>query len=504
MALVELKDITKMYGTLAANDGVSLELNKGEILAIVGENGAGKSTLMKIMYGLEIPTSGDIYVNGEKQRFHYPLDAIRKGIGMVQQHFMLIEPFTVAENIVYSNEPKKGLFFDRRKAVQITEELCEKYKLYIDPNAVVRDCPVGLQQRIEILKVLYQQAEIIIFDEPSAVLTPQETTQLLHTIKSLSEMGKSIILITHKLNEVFAVADRVVVMRQGKVVGNMDIKDTNFEELSFLMVGRQLEAEVIPDVKKGGVCLEVSDLHVAGKGEKDSVDGLSLHVDKGEIVGIAGVSGNGQSELIRAITGLLPVSGGSVKVDGKEIANLTPKEIRDSGVSCIPEDRYLWGSAREATLEENCIMYMHGKEPLSKNGILDRKKIRSFVTDTFEHFDVRYMSVSQKMSEMSGGNAQKVVLAREVMQKSPFLIAAEPTRGLDTGAIEYVHQALLKKKEEGDAILLVSSELSEIMSLSDRIYVLYDGRRAGEFNREDATEEKLGILMMGGSLNEKQ
>ena len=502
VALVELKDITKVYGNLKANDRVSLELNKGEILAVVGENGAGKSTLMKIMYGLETPTSGEIRVNGELQHFHYPLDAIAKGIGMVQQHFMLIEPFTAAENIVYSKEPRNGLFFDRKKAIKITEELCDKYKLYIDPTALVKDCPVGVQQRIEILKVLYQQAEIIIFDEPSAVLTPQETSQLLKTIKDLSEMGKSIILITHKLNEVFAVADRVVVMRHGQVVGNMDIHETDMDQLSFLMVGRQLAKQKIPAVEKGPACLELTDLHVSGNGTMDAIDGVSLHVDKGEIVGIAGVSGNGQSELIRAITGLLPVASGKVTLEGKDITNRTPREIRECGLACIPEDRYLWGSAREATLAENGIMYIHNKQPLSKNGWLNKKKVESFIEETFEKFDVRYGSSSQKMSELSGGNAQKVVLAREVVQKTPFLIAAEPTRGLDIGAIEYVHQALIKKKEEGDSVLLVSSELSEIMSLSDRIYIFYNGKIAGEFTREEATEEKLGLLMMGGQINE--
>lgn len=500
MAQIELKNIVKMYDELKANDNVSIELNKGEILAIVGENGAGKSTLMKILYGLEQPTSGEIYVNGERKKFHTPHDAIASGIGMVQQHFMLIEPFTVAENIVYSKEPKKGIFFDRNQAVKITEELCEKYKLYIDPKAKVANCPVGLQQRIEILKVLYQQAEIIIFDEPSAVLTPQETSELLQTIKDLASLGKSIILITHKLNEVFAVADRVVVMRLGKVVGNMPIKDTTIEELSYLMVGRQLVKHIIPKIEVGDVSLNVEDLHVEGHGAKHAVDGVTMHVNRGEIVGIAGVSGNGQSELIRAITGLLPVESGKVEIEGNNVTNKTPKQIRDAGLTCIPEDRYLWGSAREATLEETCIMGMHNKEPLSKNGILHKKKIHSFVEETFNNFDVRYTSTGQFMGELSGGNAQKVVLAREVVQHSPFLIAAEPTRGLDVGAIEYVHQALIDKKEAGDAVLLVSSELSEVMSLSDRIYVLYDGKVAGEFTRENATEENLGILMMGGTL----
>ena len=501
MAFVEMRGITKQYGTLLANDDVSLTLEKGEILAVVGENGAGKSTLMKILYGLERPTSGEILINGEKQNFHYPLDAVEKGIGMVQQHFMLIEPFTVAENIVYSKEPRKGLFFDRKRAVEITKELCEKYKLYIDPNARVKDCPVGLQQRIEILKVLYQQTDIIIFDEPSAVLTPQETDELLKTIKTLAEMGKSIILITHKLNEVFAVSDRVVVLRRGKVVGDMPISETTTEEVSYLMVGRTLRKREIPQVEKGGRCLDVQGLTLEGKGgAKRILDELSLHVDRGEIVGIAGVSGNGQSELIRVITGLLPADGGRVSINDKDVTNKNPGQIRGAGCTCIPEDRYLWGCAPDATLEETGIMTMHKAPPLSSHGILKKKTIRKFIVDTFRQFDVRYTSVTQHMRELSGGNAQKVIIAREMVENAPSLIAAEPTRGLEGGAIEYVHESLLKKKGQGDAVLLVSSELSEILSLSDRIYVMYEGRTVGEFTRETATEEKLGILMMGGTL----
>ncbi len=499
MALVEMHGITKQYGKLLANNNISFSLEKGEILAVVGENGAGKSTLMKILYGLERPTSGDILINGEKQAFHCPRDAVNKGIGMVQQHFMLIEPFTVAENIVYSKEPKKGIFFDRKKAVKITEELCEKYKLYIDPNAKVKDCSVGLQQRIEILKVLYQDTDIIIFDEPSAVLTPQETEELLKTIKTLSEMGKSIIFITHKLNEVFALCDRVVVLRAGQIVGERKISEANFEEISYMMVGRKLAENKIPKVEKGEECLRVENL-VVGNGTKPAVDGVSMHIDGGEIVGIAGVSGNGQSEIIQAITGLLPVKEGKISINGTDVTNKTPGYIRASGCTCIPEDRYLWGCSTQATLEETAIMSMHNKKPLSVHGILKRPTIHKFVLDAFEKFDLRYSSVNQKMGELSGGNAQKVIIARELIQNKPFLIAAEPTRGLDIGAIEYVHKKLLDKKANGGSIMLVSSELSEILSLSDRIYVMYDGKIAGEFAHENANEDNVGILMMGGEI----
>lgn len=499
MALVEMRNITKQYGKLLANNNISFSLEKGEILAVVGENGAGKSTLMKILYGLERPTSGEILINGEKQSFHCPRDAVNKGIGMVQQHFMLIEPFTVAENIVYSKEPRKGIFFDRKKAVKITEELCEKYKLYIDPSSRVKDCSVGLQQRIEILKVLYQKTDIIIFDEPSAVLTPQETEELLKTVKTLSEMGKSIIFITHKLNEVFAICDRVVVLRAGQIVGEKRISETNFEEISYMMVGRKLVENKIPKVKNGDECLHVEGLTV-GRGNKHLVDSVSMHVDSGEIVGIAGVSGNGQSELIQAISGLIPTENGKILINGKDITNKNPGYIRNSGCTCIPEDRYLWGCSREATLEETGIMSMHNRKPLSSHGLLKRKTIRKFILEAFSKFDVRYSSVNQKMGELSGGNAQKVIIARELVQNKPFLIAAEPTRGLDVGAIEYVHRTLLEKKAAGGSILLVSSELSEIISLSDRIYVMYDGKIVGEFNRANANEESIGILMMGGAM----
>lgn len=499
--LIRMNEITKTFGSLVANDKVNLWLDRGEILAVVGENGAGKSTLMKILYGLEACDSGEILINDKPVRFHSPHDAIANGIGMVQQHFMLFPPFTAAENIVYAHEKKKGLLFDRKKSSEEVRLICEKYGLYVDPEIKVEDCPVGIQQRIEILKVLYQGVDIIIFDEPSAVLTPQEVDELLQTVRDLKASGKSIILITHKLNEVMAVADRVMVMRSGKVVKQMAKKDTSIDEMSFLMVGHQLEAREIKKPRKGNVCLEVEDLVLSGAGGRNILDALSINVRRGEIVGIAGVSGNGQSELIQCITGLLRSSGGSIKIEGKDITGASVSEIREAGCACIPEDRYKWGSASEASLEENCIMAHHTQERFMKHGIFKSSAVSSFSAEIMDEFDVRYNSKDQKMRDLSGGNAQKLIVAREISQNSPFLIAAEPTRGIDIGAIDYIHGKLLDKRDNGDAILLISSELSEIMELSDRIYVMYEGKIAGEFTRENASREKVGLLMMGGKLN---
>lgn len=501
--LLEMKHITKVYGALRANDDVHLTLDKGEILAVVGENGAGKSTLMKILYGLEQPTSGEIYLNGERQHFRSPHDAIAKKIGMVQQHFMLFNSCTVAENIVYGREPRKrGLFFDRKAAVKITEELCQRYGLHIDPRRLAGDCPVGLQQRVEILKVLYQDADIIIFDEPSAVLTPQEVGELLATMRKLAEMGKSIIIITHKLHEVMAVADRVMVMRLGKYIQEMKKSETSIEEMSFLMVGRHIVERQVPPQKTTGPVLDVQDLVLAGTDAKNILDHFSIHVDGGEIVGIAGVSGNGQSELIQCLTGLLAPTSGRVLLKGEDVAGQTVGRIREAGCACIPEDRYHWGCAAKATLTETAIMAHQHKPELSRRGLLNGKNARAFTQSQLDGYDVRNSGQSQKAGELSGGNIQKLIVAREIEQRSPLLIAAEPTRGVDIGAMEFIHNKLLEKRERGDAVLLISSELTEIMSLSDRIYVIFEGRAVGEFRKADATEEGLGILMMGGKLHE--
>jgi len=501
--ILQMKNIRKVYNnTVLANDNIDIDLNEGEILAIVGENGAGKSTIMKILYGLERPTGGEIYVRGELQNFKNPQDAIKKGIGMVQQNFMLFGPFTVAENIVYGNEPKSGIFFDRNKAVNTVNELCEKYGLFIDPTLKIKDCPVGLQQRAEILKILYQDADIIIFDEPTAVLTPQEVRELLKTIKDLAKLGKSVIIITHKLQEVMEVAEKVVIMRNGKKVAQMRKEDTNIEEMSYLMVGRRL---IETDVSKpivGENILNVKDLRYETSEGKKMLNGLNIQVNAGEIVGIAGVSGNGQTELIECITGLSKAIGGEIILNNKNIINKSVSEIRDTSLAFIPEDRFLTGCAREANLVETGIMGHYKKEEFSKNGILKNNDIRNFVNGLLDDYGVRYSDMSQKAGQLSGGNIQKLIVAREVEQNTRLLIAAEPTRGVDVGAMEFIHDQLLKKRDNNDAVLLISSELTEIMSLSDRVYVIYTGKVVGEFTREEATSEKLGLLMMGGKLHD--
>ncbi len=501
--LLEMKGITKKYGDLVANDNINLSLNKGEILAICGENGAGKSTIMKILYGLESATSGEIYLNGELVNFKSPQNSIEKGIGMVQQHFMLFAPFTAAENIVYGKEPKKnGVFFDKKAARKTVLELCEKYGLDIDPDAKVGECSVGMQQRIEILKVLYQDADIIIFDEPSAVLTPQEVSELLITIKNLADMGKSIIIITHKLHEIMQVADRVFIMRGGKYIKDMKKEDTSIEEMSYLMVGRHLVGGEIPPQETGEVVLDIDNLVLTGENKKPILDNFSMQVREGEIVGIAGVSGNGQSELIQCITGLLPYNSGDIKVAGNDIKGKTVMEIRQVGCACIPEDRYLWGCAKKATLSETALMAKQRSERFSSRGVLKNKQINSETKSLLDSYNVSYSGVSQRAEELSGGNLQKVIVAREIEHNAKLLISAEPTRGVDIGAMEYIHSKLLEKRAAGDAVLLISSELSEIMSLSDRVYVIYDGKVAGMFNKDQLDSEKLGLLMMGGHLDD--
>lgn len=500
--LIRMENIVKTYGSLFANDRVDLNLEKGEILAVVGENGAGKSTLMKILYGLEQADEGRILINGRPARFRSPHDAIANGIGMVQQHFMLFPPFTAAENIVYTHETRRGPFFDRRAAEKKVAELSKRYGLEIDPSVRVADCPVGIQQRIEILKVLHQGVDIIIFDEPSAVLTPQEIDELLQTIRDLKAAGKSIILITHKLNEVMAVADRVLVMRNGKVVKEMPKSETSIEEMSYLMVGRQIEARPIGEAPKGGTTLEIEDLVLRGKGKRNAINHLSLSVRAGEIVGIAGVSGNGQSELIQCVTGLARFQKGRILINGKDTSGLPPSKIRASGCACIPEDRYFWGSAAEATLNENCIMAHYHNPKYLRMGIFKTRNVKKFAGEMMRSYDVRHGSQEQEMRELSGGNAQKLIVAREMFQNSPLLIAAEPTRGIDIGAADYIHGKLLDKRGNGGSVLLISSELSEIMELSDRIYVMFEGGIAGEFTRGDASREKIGLLMTGGKANE--
>lgn len=497
--IFEMKNIVKMYDSVCANDDVSLHLNRGEILAIVGENGAGKSTIMKILYGLVKPTSGEIYVNGERKRFRTPSDAMAAGIGMVQQHFMLFEDLTVAENIVFKNEIHKGPFMDMKKTVEAVQTLSDKYQLKIDPNAKISDCTVGLRQRVEILKILYQNAEIIIFDEPSAVLTPLEVEALLETMKNLAKAGKSIVLITHKLQEVMNVSDRVYVMRQGKVVAERMTKDTDMDELAFLMVGRQIVNRDIETIENDTVLLETKDLRYTQDGV-EILRGVNIHVNSGEIVGIAGVSGNGQSELISCITGLTHLSSGQVLLRGEDVSGKSVREIRESGLAHISEDRYVWGGALEGTLAENTVMSRQDQQPFSKHGFMRHGKVRQYAKDLIRGFSVKAADSQQKLHELSGGNAQKLIVAREMSLETPVLICFEPTRGIDIGAMESIHDRMIQRRSEGAGILLVSSELTEIMSLSDRIYVIYEGRINGEFKRDSMDDKSLGLLMLGGKI----
>lgn len=494
---LELKNIIKTYGNVIANDNITFGLNEGEILAIIGENGAGKTTIMKVLYGLEQPDSGEIYIKGKKTEMKSAQAAIAQGIGMVQQHFMLFESYTVAENIVYSKEPHKGMFFDRKKANEIVRKLSADYGLLIDPALKISECSVGMRQRIEILKVLYQNVEIIIFDEPTAVLVPQEVEELLKTLKNLKKLGKSIIIITHKLNEVMNVADRAVILRKGQYIGEKIISKTSVKELAFAMVGKEIPTRHVEKKQPGEAVLKIKNLHY----EKDGtaiLNGIDLDVRHGEVVGIAGVSGNGQTELIQCITGLAHASEGSVKLNDKEISNCTVREIRDSGCAHIPEDRFMHGCAASASLEEATIMGYYYKVEFSRNGILNNPKKKTFTKHLLDKYSVRYGEQTDRASSLSGGNLQKLIVAREIEHGTDLLIAAEPTRGVDIGAMEFIHDRIIEKRNKGDAVLLISSELTEIMSLSDRIYVIYDGVIKGEFTRETADSEEIGYLMMGG------
>ncbi|MED4780193.1 ABC transporter ATP-binding protein [Brevibacillus choshinensis] len=498
---LEMKQMTKKYGKFTANDKVSFTLEAGEVHAIVGENGAGKTTLMRMLYGMEQPTSGEIVLNGKPVAFRGPNDAIQSGIGMVHQHFMLFGEFSVAENIVIGYEPKQAGFFQRAEAVEKVRALSEQYRIPIDPQAKVSVCSVGEQQRVEILKVLYQGAEIIVLDEPTAVLTPLEVKDLLQTIRHLAASGKSVILITHKLQEVMEVSDRITVLRGGRVTGTVSRNETNVDDLARLMVGRELEqlSQRVP--LDGERLLHVDQVTMREK--QTLLDNVSFAVHHGEIVGIAGVSGNGQSELLQAINGLRPVQEGKIHLGSADVTNKSVETIRKAGVAHIPEDRYLWGTAKQESVEENALMGYQRKPEFYRRGVILRDAFRQVVRGWVDRFAIKTGSrqLQELAGNLSGGNLQKLIVARELGQDTPLLIAAEPTRGVDIGAMEYIHQALIEKRNSGDGILLVSSELSEILALSDRILVMYKGRIAGELARSEATEEKISVLMAGGNVH---
>lgn len=499
---LEMHDMTKKYGDFLANDGVSIKLKKGEILAIVGENGAGKTTLMRMLYGLEQPTSGEIVLNGKSVHFKGPEHGIEHGIGMVHQHFMLFPDFTVTENIVIGREPKSYGFFNRKEAVKAVQKLVDQYGITVNPSSKTGACSVGEQQRVEILKVLYQGADIIILDEPTAVLTPSEVDELLNTIRFLASQGKSIILITHKLREVMKVADRITILRNGRVTGQVKKSETTADELAKLMVGRELQELSERDQLEGDPLLEVKEITIRGKSSKPILDNVSLTVNRGEILGIAGVSGNGQSELIQAISGLKKVDAGSILLDSNDVTDTTVAFRRNAGLSHIPEDRYLWGASKDASIIDTGFMGYYKQKRFNKNSVLLKKAFRRQLSEWVSRFEIKAASLDDQAGKLSGGNLQKLIVARELGFKTDFLIAAEPTRGVDIGAMEYIHEALLTKRNNGDGILLVSSELSEILALSDRIAVMYEGKVAGVLDRKDTSEEKLSVLMAGGKENE--
>lgn len=498
--VIEMRNIVRKFGDFVANDGINLTVHKGEIHAILGENGAGKSTLMNQLYGLLKPTSGDILVRGKKIVMNNPKDAIEVGIGMVHQHFMLVQPFTVTENIVLGTEPVSGMKLDMATARKNVVEISEKYGLSIDPDAKIEDISVGMQQRVEILKALYRGAEILILDEPTSSLTPQEIVELIQIMHNLTEDGKSIILITHKLKEIKESADFCTIIRAGKYIDTVDVDDVTENDLASMMVGRKVTFKVDkPEQEPGEVILDVKDLHGLDYRGVEILKGLNLQVHAGEIVGIAGIDGNGQTELVEILTGLRKGTSGEATVHGVSIFNKSPRFGFDHGVSSIPADRQKHGLLLDFSIEDNLILQNYEEKPFSQRHILQRKPIFDHATDSIKNFDIRPSSSEKRPAgTLSGGNQQKVIIAREVQNDKDLLIAVNPTRGLDVGAIEYVHNYIVQQRNKGKAVLLVSFELDEIMSLSDVIDVIFDGQIVCSIPGNQANENDLGLMMAGG------
>lgn len=503
--VIEMRDITKVFGGFVANDKINLHLRKGEIHALLGENGAGKSTLMNMLAGLLEPTSGEIAVNGQVVNLDSPSKAASLGIGMVHQHFMLVEAFTVAENIILGSELTKNGVLDIAGASKEIKALSERYGLAVDPSAKVADISVGAQQRVEILKTLYRGADILIFDEPTAVLTPSEIDELMAIMKNLVKEGKSIILITHKLDEIRAVSDRVTVIRRGKSIETVEIAGATNADLAEIMVGRSVSFKTEKQASKPKeVVLSIKDLVVNENRGVPAVKNLSLDVRAGEIVGIAGIDGNGQSELIQAITGLRKVESGSIELKGDSIVGLHPRQITELSVGHVPEDRHRDGLILEMMISENIALQTYYKEPHSKNGILNYSNITSYAKKLMEEFDVRAASELVPAAALSGGNQQKAIIAREIDRDPDLLIVSQPTRGLDVGAIEYIHKRLIEERDNGKAVLVVSFELDEILNVSDRIAVIHDGKIQGIVSPETTNKQELGVLMAGGNLGKEK
>ena len=502
--IIEMLNIRKEFPGIVANDDITLQLRRGEIHALLGENGAGKSTLMSVLFGLYQPEAGVIKKNGEVVRINNPNDATALNIGMVHQHFKLVDVFTVLENIILGAEDTKMGFLQKKEARKKVQALSEKYKLHVDLNARIEDISVGMQQRTEILKMLYRDNEILIFDEPTAVLTPQEIDELMDIMRGFAKEGKSILFITHKLNEIMAVADRCTVLRKGKCIGTVEIRQTNKQELSNMMVGRpvQLQVEKGP-ANPGEVILDVQGLTVPSKLHKNNaVKEVSFQVRSGEIVCIAGIDGNGQSELVYGLTGLEKASKGKITLCGKDISKYSIHKRNQSGISHIPEDRHKHGLVLDDTLENNIVLQRFNEPGFQKMGFINRTAVREYAERIIGQYDVRSGQGPVTIARsMSGGNQQKAIIGREIDRENPLLIAVQPTRGLDVGAIEYIHSELVSQRDAGKAILLVSLELDEVMNLSDRILVMYEGEIVGELDPKATTVQELGLYMAGAKRN---
>ncbi len=498
--VIEMSHITKVFPGIKANDDITLTLKKGEIHALLGENGAGKSTLMSVLFGLYQPDGGQIFYQGNPVKINNPNDATALGIGMVHQHFKLVECFTVLENIILGAETTKLGFLQKKQAREKVMALSEKYGLQIDPDAKIEDITVGMQQRVEILKMLYRENDILIFDEPTAVLTPQEIDELMQIMKNLAAEGKSILFITHKLNEIMAVSDRCSVLRKGRYIGTVNISDTDKQSLSNMMVGRPVQLVVDKDAAHpADVVLSVQHLSVKSKlHKKDAVHDVSFDVRAGEVVCIAGIDGNGQTELVYGLSGLEPLESGKIELCGKDITGLSIRRRSLSGMSHIPEDRHKHGLVLDYSLENNIVLQQYFEPQFQKNGFIRFDKVREYATELIEKFDVRSGQGPITISRsMSGGNQQKAIVAREMCRAHDLLIAVQPTRGLDVGAIEFIHREIVKERDAGKAILLVSLELDEVMNLSDRILVMHGGEIVGEFNPKEVDVQTLGLYMAG-------